>query len=186
MILLIDNYDSFTYNLFQQIRSLGAETRVVANDKITIKEIKTLKPSGIVISPGPKRPGDSGLSISVIKSFYKTTPILGVCIGHEGIGEIFGAKVVHAKKILHGKTTKIYHNNTGIFKGIKCPFEAARYNSLVIDRIPELLALTAWDSDREIMGISHKNFPLHGIQFHPESFMTKEGNKLIRNFLNES
>jgi anthranilate synthase component 2 len=186
MILLINNYDSFTYNLYQQLESLGAKTKVVAHDKITIKEIRNLKPSKIVISPGPKRPEDSGICISVIKSFSKTIPILGVCLGHECIGEVFGAKVIHAKKILHGKTSKVYHNNKGIFKGIKNPFEAARYHSLVIDRAPEDFTLTARDRNNEIMAISHKKYPLHGIQFHPESFMTREGDKLIRNFLNEN
>jgi anthranilate synthase/aminodeoxychorismate synthase-like glutamine amidotransferase len=185
-VILIDNYDSFTYNLYQQLESLGADTKVVAHDKISIKNINSLMPSKIVISPGPGKPEDSGISRDVIESFYKKVPILGVCLGHECIGEIFGAKVVHAKKILHGKTSEIRHNNSGIFKGLKNPFEAARYNSLVIDQTPEDFILTAWDPDNEIMGISHKRYPLHGIQFHPESFMTKYGHKLIRNFLNEN
>ena len=185
MILLIDNYDSFTYNLHQQLESLGAATTVAANDKITIKKIKELNPDKIVISPGPGRPGDSGTSRSVIKYFYKKKPVLGVCLGHECIGEIFGARVIHAKKIMHGKTSKIYHNNTGIFKGLKCPFGAARYHSLAIGSVPDGFVLTAWDRNKEIMAISHKKYPLHGIQFHPESFMTGEGYKLIRNFLYE-
>lgn len=185
MILIIDNYDSFTYNLYQQIESLGAKTKVIAHDKITVREIRNLKPSKIVISPGPKRPKNSGISMSAIKHFYKQIPILGVCLGHECIGEIFGAKVVHAVTILHGKTSKIYHNHQGIFKGIKSPFKAARYHSLVTDPVPAAFDLAAWDEKNEIMAISHKHYPLHGIQFHPESFMTAEGNKLIKNFLNE-
>lgn len=185
MILLIDNYDSFTYNLYQQLESLGAKTKVIAHDQITSKEIRKLKPSKIIISPGPKRPTDSGISMSVIKNFYKTIPILGVCLGLECIGEVFGAKVVHAKKILHGKTSKIYHTNNCIFKGLTNPFEAARYHSLVIDSVPDEFKLTAWDRTKEIMAISHRKYPLHGIQFHPESFMTREGDTLIRNFLYE-
>ncbi len=185
MILLIDNYDSFTYNLYQQLESLGAETTVAAHDNITIKEIKKLKPARIVISPGPKRPADSGISMPVIKNFYKTIPILGVCLGHECIGEVFGSRVVHAKKILHGKTSKIYHGGNGIFKGLPNPFEAARYHSLVIDRAPDNFTLAAWDRTKEVMAISHNTYPLHGIQFHPESFMTRTGDTIIRNFLHE-
>jgi len=185
MILLIDNYDSFTFNLYQQLESLGAETRVVAHDKITIGAIKRLRPSKIVISPGPKRPRDSGISNHAIKHFYTRVPILGVCLGHECIGELFGAKVVHAQRILHGKTSKIYHRQRGLFKSVSRSFDAARYHSLVIDSVPEGFTLEAWDSRREIMAIRHKLYPLHGIQFHPESFMTSEGDGIIRNFLNE-
>ena len=183
MILLIDNYDSFTFNLFQQLESLGARTRVVPHDKITIKEIKKLKPSKIIISPGPKRPEHSGISRAVIKHFYKEIPILGVCLGHECIGEIFGSKTVHAKKIMHGKTSKIFHNKQGVFQAITSPFNAARYNSLVINQVPNDFALLAWDENKDIMAIRHEKYPLTGVQFHPESFMTRQGNKLIRNFL---
>ena len=182
MILLIDNYDSFTYNLYQQIESLGHKTKVVAHDKITLKEIRKLKPEKIIISPGPKRPEHSGICISVIKNFYKTIPILGVCLGHEAIGQIFGSKVIHASKILHGKTSQIHHEQEGIFKGVKSPFQAARYHSLIINKVPDNFILTAWTS-KEIMAIQHKKYPLHGIQFHPESFMAPKGNKLMKNFL---
>ncbi len=185
MILLIDNYDSFTYNLYQQLETLGAKVIVKKHDKITLKEIEKLVPSKIIISPGPKAPKDSGISISVIKKFYKKLPILGVCLGHECIGEIFGAKIVQAKKILHGKTSEIFHEKKGIFKRVKSPFKAARYHSLAIDRVPKGFKLTAWSKDKEIMGIQHEKYPLHGIQFHTESFMTEYGNKIIRNFLNE-
>lgn len=185
MILIIDNYDSFTYNLFQQVESLGFQSKVFLNDKITIKEIEKLKPSKIIISPGPKRPENSRISIKTIKKNYKTIPILGVCLGHECIGEIFGSKIIHAKKIIHGKTSKIHHNNKGIFKNMKNPFNAARYHSLIIDKVPKNFLLTAWTHDNEIMGIQHVKYPLYGVQFHPESFMTQEGENLMKNFLND-
>jgi anthranilate synthase component 2 len=185
MILLIDNYDSFTYNLYQQIESLGAKTKVVQHDKITLKEIEKIKPKKIVISPGPKRPEDSGISIPVIKKFYKKTPILGVCLGHECIGRIFGSNIVKAKKILHGKTSSIFHFKKGIYKNVKDPFTAARYHSLILDKVPENFILTAWTKNKEIMGVKHKDYPLEGIQFHTESFMTDNGNAIIYNFLNE-
>lgn len=184
MILLIDNYDSFTYNLYQQLESLGAKTKVVEHDKITLEEIEKLFPDKIVISPGPKTPKDSGISMKVIEKFHKTIPILGVCLGHECIGEVFGAKIIQAEKILHGKTSKIFHNNKRIFKELENPFLAARYHSLIIDTVPKDFELTAWDENNEIMGIQHKKYPLFGIQFHPESFMTQYGNKIINNFLN--
>ena len=185
MILVIDNYDSFTYNLVQQIESLGAKTRVFANDRITTEEIKNLKPEKIIISPGPGRPSESGVSPAVIKEFYQQIPILGVCLGHEAIGEIFGSKIVHAKEIRHGKVSDIYHTEDKLFRGARNPFKAARYHSLVIDQVPEAFELTAWTSDDEIMAIHHKQFPLYGVQFHPESFLTVEGEKLMTNFLNE-
>ncbi|MEI6127433.1 MAG: aminodeoxychorismate/anthranilate synthase component II, partial [Pseudomonadota bacterium] len=174
MILLIDNYDSFTYNLYQQLESLGAHTTVVPHDHITLREIKQLKPSGIIISPGPGKPASAGISLPAIKSFYKTTPLLGVCLGHECLGEAFGAQVVHAKKIMHGKTSRVYHAGTGIFKGLKNPFVAARYHSLAINRVPRGFSLSAWDRQREIMAIAHATYPAWGIQFHPESFMTED------------
>ncbi|MDP2642634.1 MAG: aminodeoxychorismate/anthranilate synthase component II [Candidatus Peregrinibacteria bacterium] len=186
MILLIDNYDSFTYNLYQLIESLGEETKVVKNDEITINEIKKIKPSKIVISPGPGSPKDSGISKQVIETFYKEIPILGVCLGHQCIGEIFGSKVVHAKKLMHGKTSKIYHDKKYIFKNLKNPFTGARYHSLIINKIPKDFLLTAWTKEKEIMGIKHEKYKLFGVQFHPESFMTEEGEKIMKNFLNEN
>lgn len=185
MILIIDNYDSFTYNLYQQIESLNKKTKVFKNDEISLEQIKRLKPEKIIISPGPKRPEDSGISIKVIKKFYKQIPILGVCLGHECIGQIFDAKVIHAKKILHGKTSEIYHNDSKLFKNISNPFSAARYHSLILDKTPQHFKLSAWTKDKEIMAIEHDKYPLYGIQFHPESFLTEEGNKIMHNFLYE-
>ncbi|MCK9186082.1 aminodeoxychorismate/anthranilate synthase component II [Candidatus Gracilibacteria bacterium] len=185
MILLIDNYDSFTYNLYQLIEKLGEETKVVKNDEISINEIKKIKPSKIIISPGPGNPKDSGISKKIIETFYKEIPILGVCLGHQCIGEIFGSKVLHAKKMMHGKTSKIYHFKNSIFKNIKSPFIGARYHSLIVDKVPKDFTLTAWTSDGEIMGIRHSKYNLFGVQFHPESFMTGQGEKIMKNFLNE-
>lgn len=183
MIVLIDNYDSFTYNLYQQIQSLGHKTAVFPNDKITTAQIKKLKPTKIVISPGPGRPENSGICTKLITEFHKKIPILGVCLGHQLIGQIFGSKIIHAKNIFHGKTSKIIHQKQGIFKKIKSPFLAARYHSLIIDKLPENFHLTAWTKENEIMAIQHKQFPIYGIQFHPESFLTPEGTKLMNNFL---
>jgi len=184
MLIIIDNYDSFTYNLFQQIKNLGVEVKVLKNDKTTLKELEKLNPKQIVISPGPGRPEDSGISPKVIKKFYKKTPILGVCLGHQTIGEVFGVKVIHAKSILHGKTSNIYHTEDKLFTGAKNPFKAARYHSLAIEEVPKGFELTAWDESDEIMAIHHQRYPLYGIQFHPESFMTTEGTKIMKNFLN--
>lgn len=183
MILLIDNYDSFTYNLYQQIAGLGEKVLVKEHDRITIKEIEQLKPKKIVISPGPKRPEDSGISNEVIRKFHQTIPILGVCLGHECIGQIFGAKVIHASQILHGKTSEIFHQEKALFEGLSQPFSAARYHSLILDKVPKNFTLTAWTRDNEIMAIQHDKYPLYGVQFHPESFLTEEGNKLMHNFL---
>ncbi len=185
MILLIDNYDSFTYNLYQQIEGLGAKTKVEKHDEISLNQITELKPDKIVISPGPKRPEDAGICNKVIKEFHKTIPILGVCLGHECIGQIFGAKVIHAEKILHGKSSKIYHSENNLFSGLKNPFKAARYHSLILDKVPKNFTLTAWTKEQEIMAIQHNKYPLFGIQFHPESFLTENGNKIMQNFLNE-
>ncbi len=185
MILLIDNYDSFTYNLSQLIESLGKKVKVVAHNKITLKEIEKLNPQKIVISPGPKRPENSGISNKVIKKFYKKIPILGVCLGHECIGQVFGSKIIHAKNILHGKTSPVYHSEDKLFKNIKNPFKAARYHSLILNKVPKDFTLTAWTKDDEIMAISHNKYPLVGIQFHPESFLTEQGEKLMHNFLYE-
>lgn len=185
MILLIDNYDSFSYNLYQQIEGLGAKVKVVEHDQITVEEVKKLQPEKIIISPGPKSPKDAGVSNQIIKECHTHTPILGVCLGHECIGEVFGAKVVRAKQILHGKTSKIYHSEDKLFKGLMNPFSAARYHSLILEKVPEDFTLTAWTKDNEIMAIQHKKHPLFGIQFHPESFLTEEGEKLMHNFLYE-
>ncbi len=186
MIVIIDNYDSFTFNLYQQIESLGEKVKVFKNDEISIAKIKKLRPSKIVISPGPGRPEDSGISLDVVQNFYTQIPILGVCLGHQCIGQIFSSKIVHAKKILHGKTSKIFHTENNLFKNISNPFTAARYHSLVIDSTPKNCELLAWDENNEIMAIKHNSYPVFGIQFHPESFLTDQGDLLIQNFLNET
>ena len=186
MILMIDNYDSFTYNLVQYFGALGADIKVFRNDKITIQKIKKLRPNKIVISPGPGRPEDAGISCQVIKEFAGKIPILGVCLGHQSIGYVFGGKIVGAKKLMHGKTSKIYHNKKDIFRGIENPFEATRYHSLVVDRksLPQCLEITAWTKDdHEIMGLKHKDLPVWGVQFHPESILTKVGKDILNNFL---
>jgi len=185
MILLIDNYDSFTFNLYQQIKSLGKKVKVVKNDEISISEIKKLSPKKIVISPGPGRPEDSGISKEVVQEFYTTIPILGVCLGHQVIGQFFRSKVAHADKVLHGKTSEIYHTENSLFEGVKNPFIAARYHSLILNKVPKDFILTAWTKEKEIMAIKHKEYPLFGVQFHPESFLTNEGNKIMQNFLYE-
>lgn len=185
MILIIDNYDSFTYNLFQQVEMLGKKAKVFQNDKINISDIKNLNPDKIIISPGPKRPESSGISTEVVQNYYSQIPILGVCLGHQCIGQHFGSKVVHAKHILHGKTSDIYHAENKLFEGIKNPFKAARYHSLILDKVPKDFNLTAWTDKNEIMAIQHDIYPLYGIQFHPESFMTESGNKIMNNFLYE-
>ncbi len=177
MILMIDNYDSFTYNLVQYLSELGGKLVVRRNDKISIEEIEKLKPAHIVISPGPGRPSDAGISEEVIKKFGPKIPLLGVCLGHQGIGEVFGGKVIRADKLMHGKTSQIYHDNSPIFKGLSNPFEATRYHSLIVERksLPDVFQITAWTKDNEIMGIAHKSLPIWGVQFHPESILTKEG-----------
>lgn len=186
MILVIDNYDSFTYNLVQYLGELGADLNVYRNDKITIKEIEDLKPEKILISPGPGYPKDAGISVQVIKEFGGKIPILGVCLGHQSIGEAFGGKIVQAKRLLHGKTSMINHDGKTIFKGLPNPFEATRYHSLIIERssLPDCLEISAWTKEDEIMGVRHKEFKVEGIQFHPESILTTEGKKLLKNFLN--
>jgi len=168
------------------IEGLGSETKVFKNDEISIKDIQKLRPSRIIISPGPGTPKDSGISKKIIETFYKEIPILGVCLGHQCIGEIFGSKTVHAKKLMHGKTSKIYHNKEYIFKNVKDPFIAARYHSLIINKVPKDFTLTAWTLDGEIMGMKHNNYKLFGVQFHPESFMTEEGKKIMKNFIDEN
>jgi anthranilate synthase/aminodeoxychorismate synthase-like glutamine amidotransferase len=185
MILVIDNYDSFTYNLVQYLGELGADLKTYRNDKITISEIRDLKPEKILISPGPGYPKDAGISIPVIKEFAGKVPILGVCLGHQAIGEAFGGKIVQAKRLLHGKTSMIHHDGKTIYKGLPNPFTATRYHSLIIERasLPECLEISAWTKEDEIMGIRHKEFKIEGIQFHPESILTTEGKKLLGNFL---
>lgn len=185
MILMVDNYDSFTYNLVQYLGELGERLFVKRNDAITIAVVKRLNPSRIVISPGPGRPSDAGISCELIKAFAGKVPILGVCLGHQCIGEVFGGEVVRAKRPMHGKTSKIYHNGKGIFHHLPNPFEATRYHSLIVKRetLPKTLELTAWTDDGEIMGLRHKEFAVYGVQFHPESILTSPGKELLKNFL---
>ena len=186
MILMIDNYDSFTYNLVQYLSELGERLVVHRNDKICMEDIQTLRPSHIVISPGPGRPADAGISKDVIKNFSNEVPILGVCLGHQCIAEVFGGKVVSAPKLMHGKTSMIYHKGRGVFKGIAAPFEATRYHSLIVQRksLPRSLQVAAWTKDKEIMALKHKGCPVWGVQFHPESILTEHGKRLLKNFVN--
>lgn len=183
MILVIDNYDSFTYNLVQQIESQGQACQVITNDRVNIEDIAKRKPSRIVISPGPGTPEDAGISKDIISRFHKTVPILGVCLGHQCIGVIFGAKIEHARKIMHGKTSKVTHDGAGIFKGVSSPLEVARYHSLAIDRVKSPLKVTARADDGTIMAIEHNDYPVFGVQFHPESFLTPKGELIMKNFL---
>jgi anthranilate synthase/aminodeoxychorismate synthase-like glutamine amidotransferase len=188
MLLMIDNYDSFTYNLVQYLAEIGQEVEVVRNDKISIEEINKLNPQYIVISPGPCTPNEAGISLELIEAFKGKIPILGVCLGHQSIGQAFGGKIVHAQTIMHGKTSKISHNNKGVFRGIKNPFVATRYHSLVIDResLPNCFDITAWTDDNEIMGIKHKELAIEGVQFHPESILSEHGHDLLKNFLDQN
>ena len=185
MILMIDNYDSFTYNLVQYLGELGAKVKVFRNDKIAVEEIKTLLPGKIVISPGPGRPEDAGISCAIIEAFAGKIPILGVCLGHQCLGYAYGGKIIQAKKLMHGKTSKIYHNRKTVFTGLPNPFEATRYHSLVVEKksLPKCLEVIAWTKDGEIMGLKHEKYPLWGVQFHPESILTKAGKDLLANFL---
>ena len=182
---MIDNYDSFTYNLVQYLGELGEDLKVYRNDKITIAKIKKLKPDAIVISPGPGKPEDAGISVDVIREMQGKVPILGVCLGHQAIGYCFGGKIIRARNLMHGKTSKIYHTGKGIFKGLPNPFEATRYHSLLVDpkSFPEELELLAWTKDKEVMGLRHRKFPIYGVQFHPESIMTEVGKQVLKNFL---
>ncbi len=184
---MIDNYDSFTYNLVQYLGTLGQNIKVFRNDKITIEKIKKLKPKKIVISPGPGRPEDAGISCDVIKEFSGRIPILGVCLGHQCIGYVYGGRIIGAKKLMHGKTSLIYHRKEDIFKGIPNPFIGTRYHSLVVERksLPNCLEIIAWTKDKEIMGLKHKNYPLWGVQFHPESILTGVGMNILANFLRQ-
>jgi anthranilate synthase/aminodeoxychorismate synthase-like glutamine amidotransferase len=185
MLLLIDNYDSFTYNLYQYLSELGEEVKVARNDKITLGEIEALKPDRIVISPGPGRPEDAGISNEVILRFGERMPILGVCLGHQCIGQAYGGKVGHAGEIRHGKTSMIQHDEKGIFKGVKNPFAAVRYHSLAVQRekLPDCLDISAVTENKIIMGLRHRKYPVDGVQFHPESIMTGEGKRILENFL---
>ena len=187
MLLVIDNYDSFTYNLVQYFGELGAELQVHRNDAISLDEIAALAPEKICISPGPCTPKEAGISSDVVRRFGENTPILGVCLGHQCIGDVFGGEVVRAEKLMHGKTSHVKHDGQGVFAGLENPFEATRYHSLIVkrDSIPDCLEVCAeaQTDEREIMGVRHKEFPIHGVQFHPESILTGEGKKLLKNFL---
>ena len=190
MILMVDNYDSFTYNVVQYLAELNADVQVYRNDKITIAEIEKLAPEKIVISPGPCTPNEAGISVAVIKHFAGKIPILGICLGHQSIGQAFGGEIIRANQVMHGKTSMIYHNNTGVFANLTNPYEATRYHSLVInqDSLPDCLEITAWTQHNdgtldEIMGVRHKELAVEGVQFHPESILTQHGHDLLENFL---
>ena len=183
MILVIDNYDSFTYNLVQYLGELGEDLRVYRNNRITLEEIEQLKPSRIVISPGPGTPADAGLTEDIIRSFHKTTPILGVCLGHQAIGEVFGGKIVRAPTLMHGKTSEIFHDSKGLFKGLPQGFPATRYHSLMVTEVPLSLEISAQTKDGVVMGLRHREYPTEGIQFHCESIMTIVGKNILKNFL---
>ena len=184
MIIVIDNYDSFTYNLVQYLGELGADMRVFRNDQVTVEDIRRLLPSHIVISPGPGTPDDGGISNQVICEFHREVPILGVCLGHQCIGQVFGGVVERAPHLMHGKTSLIYHDSRGIYQGLPNPFEAARYHSLVVkEPLPEELSVAAFTRQGEVMGIRHKTFPVQGVQFHPESILTPHGKQILKNFM---
>ncbi len=193
MLLMIDNYDSFTYNLVQYFGELGVEVRVFRNDQISIAQMEKLDPAQIVISPGPCTPNEAGISVEAIRHFAGKKPILGVCLGHQSIGQAFGGKIVHASAIMHGKTSLIHHKGIGVFRDISSPFEATRYHSLVIEKssLPVCLEITAWTENEqgeldEIMGVRHKDYPIEGMQFHPESILTEHGHELLKNFLTQN
>lgn len=190
MLLMIDNYDSFTYNVVQYFGELGAEVKVFRNDEITIEEIEKLNPDHLVISPGPCTPNEAGISVEAIKHFAGKLPILGVCLGHQSIGQAFGGDIIRAGQVMHGKTSDVYHEDKGVFAGLKHPFTATRYHSLVIDKdtLPDCLEVTAWTQNEdgsieEIMGVQHKSLAIQGVQFHPESILTQHGHDLFANFL---
>ena len=187
MLLMLDNYDSFTYNLVQYFGELGEDVRVYRNDEITVEQVAALKPDHIVISPGPCSPTEAGISVPLIREFAGKVPLLGVCLGHQSIGQAFGGKIIHAKQLMHGKTSLIHHKDVGVFKGLPNPFTATRYHSLVIERetMPDCLEITAWTDDGEIMGVRHKTLQVEGVQFHPESILTEHGHQMLANFLKE-
>ncbi|MBN1231032.1 MAG: aminodeoxychorismate/anthranilate synthase component II [Anaerolineales bacterium] len=185
MILVIDNYDSFTYNLVQYLGEIERDIQVVRNDQISLGDIAALNPSQIIISPGPGDPDDAGISKEVIFTFGKTTPLLGVCLGHQCIGEVFGGTVARAPRLMHGKTSPIHHNGSDLFTDVPSVFEATRYHSLIVEEegLPEELKITAWTTEQEIMGLEHKEYPIYGVQFHPESILTQSGKQILKNFL---
>lgn len=185
MLLMIDNYDSFTYNIVQYLGELGEDVHTVRNDEITLKDIEAMAPERICISPGPKAPKDAGISLDILREFKGKLPILGVCLGHQAIGEAFGGKVIRAKQVMHGKTSLIAHTGEGVFKGLPSPFTVIRYHSLAIERasLPDCLEVTAWTDDGEIMGVRHKEYDIEGVQFHPESILSEHGHALFKNFL---
>ena len=187
MLLMIDNYDSFTYNLVQYLGELGQQVQVVRNDEMSVEEIEGLAPERIVLSPGPCTPNEAGVSLEVIRRMAGKVPLLGVCLGHQAIGQAFGGRIVHAKTLMHGKVSPIHHANRGVFEGLPTPYNATRYHSLAIERAscPPELEVTAWTEDGEIMGVRHRSLPVEGVQFHPESILTEHGHQLLRNFLNE-
>lgn len=186
MILVIDNYDSFTYNLVQYLGELGATVKVVRNDQITLEEIRDLDPKRIVVSPGPGEPEDGGISNDVIREFGSEIPILGVCLGHQCIGYVYGGNITRAPRLMHGKTSPVYHGNDGLFNGVPSPFQATRYHSLIVEEpLPECLQIIAFTSEGEVMGVRHKEHPVVGVQFHPESILTEHGKKILRNFLDD-
>ncbi len=184
MIVVIDNYDSFTYNLVQYLGELGQEIQVFRNDQVTLDEIRALNPDHIVISPGPGDPNDGGISLDVLREFGPTTPIFGVCLGHQCIGQAYGGKVTRAPRLMHGKVSRVYHNSDGVFSGVPSPFNATRYHSLIVEEpIPDDLEVTAFTSQGEVMGVRHKQYPTVGVQFHPESILTEHGKRILQNFL---
>lgn len=185
MLVMIDNYDSFTYNLVQYLRQLGEDVETFRNDTISIAEIEALQPDRVMISPGPCTPNEAGISLDVIAHFKGKLPLMGVCLGHQSIGQAFGGKIVHAKSIMHGKTSIMSHTREGVFKDLPSPYEVTRYHSLVIEResLPDCLEVTAWTDDGEIMGVRHKEYSIEGVQFHPESILTEHGHALLKNFL---
>jgi len=185
MLLMIDNYDSFTYNLVQYFGELGEEVRVYRNDAISIKEIAAMRPERIVISPGPCTPAEAGISLATIREFAGSIPMLGVCLGHQAIGAAFGGEIVHTRTLMHGKTSAIHHSGVGVFRGLPNPFTATRYHSLAIrrDTLPDCLEITAWTEDGEIMGVRHREHGIEGVQFHPESILSEHGHQLLKNFL---
>jgi len=187
MLLMIDNYDSFTYNLVQYLGELGEAVRVVRNDEKTVAEIEAMAPERLVLSPGPCTPNEAGVSLALIERFKGRIPILGVCLGHQAIGQAFGGSVVHAKTLMHGKVSRIHHSGKGVFAGLPTPYDATRYHSLAIERAscPADLEVTAWTEDGEIMGVRHRSLAIEGVQFHPESILTEHGHALLRNFLTE-
>lgn len=185
MLLILDNYDSFTYNLVQYFGELGAQMKIFRNDALTVEDVKILAPERICISPGPCTPNEAGISIELIRELGPTTPILGVCLGHQSIGQVYGGDVVRADRLMHGKTSPIHHNGTSVFNGLPNPFEATRYHSLIVkrDTLPDCLEITAWTAEGEIMGLCHKKHPVHGVQFHPESILTENGKQMLETFL---